>query len=48
MPYFTTRQTNIFDSFILSEKEREKMNKYLHFLEELGVGKIIDDELDRD
>lgn len=48
MPYFTTRQTNIFDSFILSEKEREKMDKYLLFLEESGVGKIIDDELDRD
>ena len=48
MSFFNERQLTLFDSFQLDEKEREKMDKFLMFLENLCVGRIIEESIDFD
>lgn len=48
MSFFNERQLTLFDSFQLDEKEREKMDKFLMFLENSGVGRIIEESIDFD
>ena len=48
MPYFTTKQLGLFSSYQLSKKEEEKLNKFLMFLENSGVGELIHQECYKD
>lgn len=48
MPYFTTKQLGLFSSYQLNKKEEEKLNRFLLFLENSGVGKIIYQECYKD
>lgn len=41
MPYFTIKQIALFSSYQLNGKEEEKLNRFLLFLENSGVGKLI-------
>lgn len=41
MSYFTTSKVFLFPSFGLEVQEEEKIRRYLRFLEESGVGKVI-------
>ena len=44
MPYFNTKQMGLFSSYQLNKKEEDKLNKFLLFLENSGVGKLIQNE----
>ena len=44
MPYFTTKQLGLFSSYQLNKKEEEKLNKFLLFLENSGVGDVVHQE----
>lgn len=48
MPYFTTKQLGLFSSYQLNKKEEEKLNKFLMFLEDSGVGELIHQECYKD
>lgn len=48
MPYFTTKQLGLFSSYQLNKKEEEKLNRFLMFLENSGVGKLIYQECYKD
>ena len=48
MPYFTTKQLVLFSSYQLNKKEEEKLNRFLLFLENSGVGELIHQECYRD
>lgn len=48
MPYFTTKQLGLFSSYQLNKKEEEKLNRFLLFLENSGVGKLIYQECYKD
>ena len=41
MSYFTTSRVILFPSFTLEDKETEKLDRFLAFLEDSGVGRII-------
>ena len=41
MPYFTIKQIGLFSSYQLDRKEEGKLNRFLLFLEDSGVGKLI-------
>ena len=44
MPYFTTKQMRLFSSYQLNGKEEGKLNRFLSFLENSGVGELICEE----
>ena len=48
MPYFTTKQLGLFSSYQLNKKEEEKLSRFLLFLENSGVGKLIYQECYKD
>lgn len=48
MAYFIIQQRRFFSSYDISEEEKEKLDKFLEILEESGVGKIIEKEVERD
>ena len=48
MPYFTTKQLGLFSSYQLDKKEEEKLNRFLSFLENSGVGELIHQECYKD
>lgn len=48
MPYFITKQLGLFSSYQLNKKEEEKLNRFLLFLENSGVGKLIYQECYKD
>ena len=48
MPYFTTKQLGLFSSYQLNKKEEEKLNRFLMFLEDSGVGELIHQECFKD
>ena len=48
MPYFTTKQLGLFSSYQLNKKEEEKLNRFLLFLENSGVGELIHQECYKD
>lgn len=48
MPYFTTKQLGLFSSYQLNKKEEEKLNRFLLFLEDSGVGELIHQERYKD
>ena len=48
MPYFTMKQLCLFSSYQLNKKEEEKLNKFLVFLENSGVGELIHRECYKD
>ena len=48
MPYFTTKQLGLFSSYQLNKKEEEKLNRFLMFLEDSGVGELIHQECYKD
>ena len=48
MPYFTIKQIGLFSSYQLNKKEEEKLNKFLVFLENSGVGELIRRECYKD
>ena len=48
MYYFTSTINQLFFSADLPEGEKNKMIKYLEFLDESGVGEIIHDEVVKD
>ena len=48
MPYFTIKQIGLFSSYQLNKKEEEKLNKFLVFLENSGVGELIHRECYKD
>lgn len=48
MPYFTTKQLGLFSSYQLNKKEEEKLNRFLMFLENSGVGELIHQECYKD
>ena len=48
MPYFTIKQIGLFPSYQLNRKEEEKLNRFLLFLENSGVGKLICQECYKD
>lgn len=48
MPYFTIKQIGLFSSYQLNKKEEEKLNRFLVFLENSGVGELIDRECHKD
>lgn len=48
MPYFTTKQLGLFSSYQLNKKEEEKLNRFLIFLEDSGVGELIHQECYKD
>ena len=48
MAYFTIQQGRFFNSYDISEKEKQKLDDFLEILEESGVGKIIESETERD
>ena len=48
MPYFITKQLGLFSSYQLDKKEEEKLNRFLSFLENSGVGELIHQECYKD
>ena len=48
MPYFNTKQLGLFSSYQLNKKEEEKLNRFLLFLENSGVGELIHRECYKD
>ena len=48
MPYFITKQLSLFSSYQLNKKEEEKLNKFLLFLENSGIGELIHQECYKD
>ena len=48
MPYFTIKQIGLFSSYQLNKKEEEKLDKFLVFLENSGVGELIHRECYKD
>ena len=48
MPYFTIKQIGLFPSYQLNKKEEEKLNRFLVFLENSGVGELIHRECYKD
>ena len=45
MPYFTSSKIFLIPSFDLEEKEQAKIDRFLAFLEDSGVGAIIEKEI---
>ena len=48
MPYFAIKQIGLFSSYQLNKKEEEKLNRFLVFLENSGVGELIHRECYKD
>lgn len=48
MPYFNIKQLGLFSSYQLNKKEEEKLNRFLIFLENSGVGELIHQECYKD
>lgn len=48
MPYFTLFQESLFSSYDISNEEKKKLDEFLYILEESGIGKIIQIEVDKD
>jgi len=48
MPYFAIKQVGLFSSYQLNRKEEEKLNRFLVFLENSGVGELIHRECYKD
>jgi len=48
MPYFNIKQLGLFSSYQLNKKEEEKLNKFLVFLENSGIGELIHQECYKD
>ena len=48
MAYFVGQQERLFNSYDISKEEKEKLDSFLEILEESGVGRVIENDTERD